>query len=63
MFVWVRANTAPTTIEVIATAQMMGRQSHLVLAKPTYRTRMIAPNAATFVQAAMNAVTAVGEPS
>ncbi len=34
MSVWVRPNTAPTTIEAIATAQMIGRQSHCGTAEP-----------------------------
>ena len=33
-----------------------------VVPNPTYSTRRIAPNAATFVQDAMNAVTGVGAP-
>src|SRR2546430_2126568 len=62
MSVWVRPKMAPTTMDAMATAHMMGRQSHLVDEKPTYSTRRIAPNAAIFVHDAMNAVTAVGEP-
>src|SRR5437867_3235561 len=60
--VWVRPKIAPTAIDVMATAHMSGRQSHLVEEKPTYSTRISAPNAAIFVHDAMNAVTAVGEP-
>ena len=60
--VWVRPKIAPTTIDAIATAQMIGRQSLLVVPNPTNSTRRMAPNAATFVQAAMNAVIGVGAP-
>src|SRR6266511_2682170 len=62
MSVWVRPSTAPTAIEVIATAHISGRQSHAVVLNPTYSTRSTAPNAATFVQAAISAVTGVGAP-
>ncbi len=60
--VWVRPNSAPTAIDAMATAQMIGRQSLCVELNATYSTRRIAPNAATFVHAAMNAVTGVGAP-
>src|SRR5664279_1901879 len=60
--VWVIPKTAPTTIDAIATAQMIGRQSQRTPAKPTYKTRSSAPNEATFVHEAMNAATGVAEP-
>src|SRR5262245_40979361 len=60
--VWVRPKIAPTTIDAIATAHTIGRQSVAVVLNDTYSTRRIAPNAATFVHAAMNAVTGVGAP-
>src|SRR6476469_5946701 len=60
--VWVSPKIAPTAIEAIATAHTIGRQSLLVVLNETYRTRRIAPNAATFVHDAMNAVTGVGAP-
>jgi len=62
MSVCVTPKIAPTTIDAIATAQMIGRQLLLVPEKPTYSTRSRAPNAATFVHDAMNAATGVGAP-
>jgi len=41
---------------------MIGRQSFTVVLNAVYSTRMIAPNAATFVQDAIRAVTGVGAP-
>ena len=60
--VWVSPSTAPITIEAIATTHSTPRHSHTVEPNATVNTRRIAPNAATFVQAAMNAVTEVGAP-
>ena len=62
MSVWVRPRIAPMIIEAIATDQMIGRQFHDVPLKAMYNTRSSAPNAATFVQEAMNADTGVGAP-
>src|SRR5699024_3177514 len=59
---WVSANTAPTNIEIMATAHMTPRHAQLVDSKPTVSTRNIPPNAATLVQEAMKAVTGVGAP-
>src|SRR5579875_2090904 len=61
--VWVSPNTAPTTMDAIATPHTTGRQSHELELNPTNSTRRIAPNAATLVHAAMNAVTGVGAPT
>ena len=60
--VCVRPSTAPITIEMIATPQSTPRHSQLVEPNATDSTRRIPPNAATFVHAAMNAVTGVGAP-
>src|SRR5437773_12200230 len=56
------ARTDPTTIEIAARAQMNGVQSHASGLNDVSNTLMSAANAATFVAAAMNAVTAVGAP-
>src|SRR5215212_9309042 len=60
--VWVRPSTAPITMDSVATAHSTPRHSHRVEPKATVNTRRMAPNAATLVQAAMNAVTGVGAP-
>ena len=60
--VCVSPSTAPITIDTIATAHSTPRHSHRVSPNATNSTRVIAPNAATFVQAAMNAVIGVGAP-
>src|SRR2546429_166035 len=62
MSVWVRPSTAPMIIETIATPHSTPRHSQCDDWKPTASTRRIPPNAATLVQAAMNAVTGVGAP-
>ena len=62
MSVWVRPITAPITIETTATAHSTPRHSQRVAPNATCSTRRMAPNAATFVQAPMNAVTGVGAP-
>src|SRR4051812_47471958 len=59
---WTIAMIEPTAIVMIATAQRMGDQSHRASGTATYATRNSAPNAATFVQAAMKPVTGVGAP-
>src|SRR5213596_1182547 len=56
------ARTDPTTIEIAARAQMNGVQSHASGLNDVSNTRISAANAATFVAALMNAVTAVGAP-
>src|SRR5437773_10175400 len=56
------ARTDPTTIEIAARAQMNGVQSHASGLNDVSNTLMSAANAATFVAADMNAVTAVGAP-
>ena len=60
--VWVRPKMAPMAMETIATAHSTPRHSHWVDWKATVSTRRMPPNAATFVHAAMNAVTGVGAP-
>jgi hypothetical protein len=62
MSVWVTARTAPTSMVSTATMPRIGRYSQATSWKPAYSTRSRAPNAATLVQAAMNAVTGVGAP-
>ncbi len=54
--------TAPRNIVMIATATMIGRQSHDEPPNATKNTRSSARNAAALVPAAMNAVTGVGAP-
>ena len=56
------ARTLPTIIETAARPQIIGVQSQPSGWKATLKTRMNAANAATFVPADMNAVTAVGAP-
>ena len=62
MSVCVSPSTAPITIETIATAHSTPRHSQRVSPNATNSTRVSAPNAATFVHVAMNAVTGVGAP-
>src|SRR3977135_1937768 len=62
MSVWVRPSTAPITIDTMATVHSTPFHSQLVEPKATLSTPRIPPNAATLVQAAMNAVTGVGAP-
>ena len=62
MSVWVIATIAPPSIVTIATAHMTGRQSQRRPGSTTYSRRSSAPNAATFVAAAMKPVTGVGAP-
>ena len=59
---WVTAMTEPTTMVRIAIAAITGRQSSCSSGTATNNTRRIAPNAAIFVAAAMNAVIDVGAP-
>ena len=54
--------TAPMIIDTVATAHSTPRHSHRVEPNAIVSTRRIAPNAATLVHAAMNAVTGVGAP-
>src|SRR5690606_41966691 len=58
----VSANTTPITTDAIAMAHSTPRHSQEDTVKATCSTRRIAPNAATFVHAAMKPVTAVGAP-
>src|SRR5438132_12165279 len=62
MSVWAMARTDPTTIVTAAITQMKGVQSHASGLNAVSKTRISAANAATFVAADMNAVTAVGAP-
>ena len=62
MSVWVTARIAPTSIVRIAIVPRTGSMSQATRSKATYSTRSRPPNAATLVQAAMNAVTGVGAP-
>ena len=63
MSVWVMPMTEPMTIDAPAITARTGCQvrGHLG-SSATRQTRSIAANAATLVQAAMNAVTGVGAP-
>src|SRR5437879_953726 len=56
------ASTLPRTIEIAASAQITGVQSHVSGWNDTSSTRARARNPATFVAADMNAVTGVGAP-
>ena len=60
--VWAIETSEPSSIVMIATTQMVGRQSHDAPPKATKNTRISATNAAALVPAAMNAVTGVGAP-
>lgn len=62
MSVWVIATIAPPSIVTMATAHMTGRRSQARPGSATYSRRSSAPNAATFVAAAMKPVTGVGAP-
>ncbi len=62
MSVWVIATIAPPSMVTIATPIMTGRQSQRRPGSTTYSRRSSAPNAATFVAAAMKPVTGVGAP-
>src|SRR5215475_14224836 len=60
--VWVTASTEPTSMVSTATTPSTSLKSQLAAGKATYTMRSSAPNAAIFVQAAMNAVIGVGAP-
>src|SRR5438105_959613 len=60
--VWAMARTAPTTMVTAESTTMNGVQSHWSGLNAVSNTRIRAANAATFVAADMNAVTAVGAP-
>src|SRR2546421_8808656 len=62
MSVCAMASTEPTTIVTAAMTQMNGVQSQASGLNAVSNTRISAANAATFVAADMNAVTAVGAP-
>jgi hypothetical protein len=56
------ATDEPSTIVRMATTPTAGCQSHRAAGIATYATRSSAPNAATFVHAAMKPVIGVGAP-
>src|SRR5438067_13137625 len=59
---WAMASTDPATTVTAATTASIGRHVVASGATATSNTRRNAANAATFVRAPMNAVTAVGAP-
>ena len=61
--VWPSAPTLPTMIVIVASAASAGAQRVCSAISATSNSRRKAPNTATFVVTAMNAVTGVGAPS
>ena len=62
MSVWVIPMIAPIIIDAAAMIAITGCHDQAIGASADWKTRSIAANAATLVQAAMNAVTGVGAP-